>query len=105
MDNFGSVRPADVEHILDSKDFETIQAEIRESRDFPQVDEIYHLASRASPKDFQEHPVQVALTNTTGTRNLLDHAVEHNEKMLFASTSEVYGNPEVHPRTNPTTET
>lgn len=97
-DNFGSGRPENVENLNESSDFKIVEADIRKPLNFSPVDEVYHLASRASPKDFQEHPVQIALTNTEGTRNLLDFAVEHDAKIFFASTSEVYGDPEVHPQ-------
>jgi UDP-glucuronate decarboxylase len=91
IDNFGSGRPRNVEHLLHEED-------VRQPLALPPVDEIYHLASRASPDDFTDFPVRIALTNTEGTRNLLDHAVACDAKMLFASTSEVYGDPEVHPQ-------
>ncbi|WP_049921403.1 UDP-glucuronic acid decarboxylase family protein [Halopiger djelfimassiliensis] len=98
IDNFGSGSRENISHLTSSGNFEVIEADIREPLDLPPVDEIYHLASRASPKDFQKYPVRIALANTKGTRNLLDYAVEHDAKMLFASTSEVYGDPEVHPQ-------
>jgi UDP-glucuronate decarboxylase len=98
VDNFGSGRITNIKKLQDSDHFETIKADIRERKEYPNVDEIYHLASRASPDDFTEHPVKIALTNTKGTRNLLDHAVNCGARMLFASTSEVYGNPDVHPQ-------
>ncbi|WP_193310278.1 UDP-glucuronic acid decarboxylase family protein [Halorubrum halophilum] len=98
IDNFGSGRPRNVEHLLDHPRFTLQEADIRQPSALPPVDEIYHLASRASPKDFTDFPVRIALTNTEGTRNLLDHAVASDAKMLFASTSEVYGDPEVHPQ-------
>jgi UDP-glucuronate decarboxylase len=63
------------------------------------VDEVYHLASRASPKDFDQYPIEIAQSNTEGTRNLLEYCVEQDARMLYASTSEVYGDPEVHPQT------
>jgi UDP-glucuronate decarboxylase len=75
-----------------------LEADIRNEPELPPADEVYHLASRASPKDFTEFPVRIALTNTQGTRYLLDYAVEHDARLLYASTSEVYGDPEVHPQ-------
>lgn len=63
------------------------------------IDEIYHLASPASPKDYQERPLETALANSVGTLNLLKFAVDKKAKFLFASTSEIYGNPEQHPQT------
>jgi UDP-glucuronate decarboxylase len=98
IDNFGSGRPRNVEHLLDNPQFSLQEEDIRRPLALPPVDEIYHLASRASPKDFTDFPVRIALSNTEGTRNLLDHAVACDAKMLFASTSEVYGDPEVHPQ-------
>ena len=98
IDNFGSGRPRNVEHLLDHPRFTLQKEDIRQPLALPPVDEIYHLASRASPEDFTDFPVRIALTNTEGTRNLLDHAVACDAKMLFASTSEVYGDPEVHPQ-------
>lgn len=98
VDNFGSGNQKNIENLKDNNKFNIIEADIREGLDLPPVDEVYHLASRASPKDFQEYPVRIALTNTEGTRNLLDFALEHNAKVFFASTSEVYGDPEVHPQ-------
>lgn len=98
IDNFGSGTRRNVAHLESEDRFEIIEADLRKSPSLPAVDEIYHLASRASPADFTEFPVRIALTNTEGTRFLLDHALEHDATMLFASTSEVYGDPEVHPQ-------
>jgi UDP-glucuronate decarboxylase len=98
VDNFGSGRRGNVDHLAENDRFEVVEADLRKAPSLPAVDEIYHLASRASPADFTEFPVRIALTNTEGTRFLLDHALEHDATMLFASTSEVYGDPEVHPQ-------
>lgn len=98
VDNFGSGTAGNIAHLRDRDAFRILEADIRTDPDLPAADEIYHLASRASPADFTDFPVQIALTNTQGTRFLLEHAVEHDAKMLFASTSEVYGDPEVHPQ-------
>ncbi|MFD2369938.1 NAD-dependent epimerase/dehydratase family protein [Brevibacillus sp. GCM10020057] len=62
------------------------------------VDEIYHLASPASPKFYQMHPFETMLVNTIGTRNVLELARKYRAKFLYASTSEVYGDAEVHPQ-------
>jgi len=98
VDNFGSGTRRNVAHLESDDRFEIVEADLRKGPSLPAVDEIYHLASRASPADFTEFPVRIALTNTEGTRFLLDHALEHDATMLFASTSEVYGDPEVHPQ-------
>lgn len=62
-------------------------------------DEIYHLASLASPIFYQRHPVETALSNSVGTFNLLTQAQLHKSKILYTSTSEIYGDPLVHPQT------
>jgi UDP-glucuronate decarboxylase len=99
VDNSRSGRRENISSLLEKPRFILIDADVREKLGFPAVDEVYHLASRASPKDFTSHPVRIALRNTEGTRNLLDYAVENDATFLYASTSEVYGNPEVHPQT------
>lgn len=98
VDNFGSGRRGNLDNLKRHNQFEVVEADLRKAPSLPAVDEIYHLASRASPADFTDFPVRIALTNTEGTRFLLDHALEHDATMLFASTSEVYGDPEVHPQ-------
>ena len=57
------------------------------------IDQIYHLASRASPINYQKFPVETALTGAIGTKNMLDLAKEKNARILFSSSSEVYGDP------------
>ncbi|MFD1646121.1 UDP-glucuronic acid decarboxylase family protein [Haloarchaeobius litoreus] len=98
VDNLGSGRQENVADIQDHANFRFLEDDIRKSSNLPIVDEIYHLASRASPADFTEFPVRIALTNTEGTRHLLEHAVDCDARILYASTSEVYGDPEVHPQ-------
>ncbi len=98
VDNFGSGAKRNIEHLQSEDKFSIIETDLRKNPNLPPADEIYHLASRASPADFTDFPVRIALTNTEGTRYLLDHAVEHDATMLYASTSEVYGDPEVHPQ-------
>ena len=98
VDNFGSGRPENVAHLVDNDRFTLIEADIRDAPDLPTADKVYHLASRASPTDFTDFPVQIALTNTEGTRHLLDYAVENDARLVYASTSEVYGDPTVHPQ-------
>ncbi len=98
LDNFGSGRRTNIEHLIEDPHFQLISQDIRRPVGLPKVDEIYHLASRASPKDFTEFPVRIALTNTQGTKNILEHASACGATMVYASTSEVYGDPEEHPQ-------
>jgi dTDP-glucose 4,6-dehydratase/UDP-glucuronate decarboxylase len=62
------------------------------------VDAIFHLASPASPADFSRIPLEIAIINSQGTRNVLEWARYHEAKYLVASTSEAYGDPLVHPQ-------
>ena len=98
LDNFGSGQLNNIKDFKEHPKFTIIDRDVRISGSLPSVDRIYHLASRASPDDFTEFPVKIALANTQGTRRLLDHARACNARMVFASTSEVYGDPKVHPQ-------
>lgn len=66
--------------------------------ELPTLDRIYHLASPASPPEYQKYPIETLLVNAEGTRRLLDRAREDGGRFLFASTSEVYGDPLDHPQ-------
>jgi len=66
--------------------------------DMSGVDEIYHLACPASPQHYQADPLQTLRTNFTGTDNMLKLAKDCGAKLLLSSTSEIYGDPEVHPQ-------
>jgi len=98
VDNLSSGRKQNIEELVDHPDFTFFNKDIRNPGSLPPVDQIYHLASRASPSDFTEYPVEIALANTQGTRQLLEHARACGARMVYASTSEVYGDPEVHPQ-------
>lgn len=98
LDNYGSGSVKNLAHI-ESGRFENRKHDVSESfPDFDEVDEVYHLASRASPDDFASHAIEIALTNSQGTHNAIECALECDATLLLASTSEVYGNPEVHPQ-------
>ena len=62
------------------------------------IDELYHLASIASPEKYKKYSMETLLTSINGTQRVLDYCVLYNCKMLFTSTSEVYGDPLVHPQ-------
>ncbi len=98
VDNYFSGRKQNVSHLLDHPRFELKRHDIT----FPlyvEIDEIYHLACPASPLYYQSDPVQTIKTNVHGTINILGLAKRTHSKILQASTSEVYGDPEVHPQT------
>ncbi len=98
LDNVSSGQSENIEPFADDDNFTFLEQDVRLPDPLPSVDQIYHLASRASPKDFTEFPVDIALSNTQGTRRLLDHARACDARMVYASTSEVYGDPEEHPQ-------
>jgi len=97
LDNFGSGRPENLAGV-ESDRLDVRDHDVRDP--FPDVgsDVVYHFASRASPEDFASHSVDIALTNGVGTRNALDHALASDARVVLASTSEVYGDPEVNPQ-------
>jgi UDP-glucuronate decarboxylase len=64
----------------------------------PKIDEIYHFASIASPPKYRKYPIETMNVNIIGTIHMLDLAVKHGAKLLFTSTSEVYGDPLEHPQ-------
>src|SRR5262249_29036724 len=64
----------------------------------PRLDRVYHLASPASPPSYQRYPVETLRVNSEGTRRLLELSARHGARFLFASTSEVYGDPLEHPQ-------
>lgn len=96
-DNFFTGRKRNVEQWLGHPNFELIHHDIVNSL-FIEVDEIYHLASPASPPHYMYNPVKTIKTNTMGTINMLGLAKRVMAKVLVASTSEVYGDPTVHPQ-------
>ncbi|MGZ9721048.1 UDP-glucuronic acid decarboxylase family protein [Rhizobium miluonense] len=97
VDNFFTGRKTNVSHLLDNRSFEIIRHDIT----FPlyvEVDEIYNLACPASPVHYQFDPVQTTKTSVHGAINMLGLAKRVGAKILQASTSEVYGDPEIHPQ-------
>lgn len=98
LDNFFTGTRQNVDHLLDHKNFELIRHDVT----FPyyvEVDEIYNLACPASPIHYQHDPVQTTKTSVHGAINMLGLAKRVKAKILQASTSEVYGDPNVHPQT------
>jgi UDP-glucuronate decarboxylase len=98
VDNFASGRKENIFHLLKNDHFSLIQEDIITFTDpGEQVDFILHLASRASPFEFDKFPLEILKSNTLGTINLLEIARKHQAKFLFTSTSEIYGDSEVFP--------
>jgi UDP-glucuronate decarboxylase len=97
VDNFYSGTKDNIEHLIENPHFEMMRHDVT----FPlyvEVDEIYNLACPASPIHYQRDPVQTTKTSVHGAINMLGLAKRTKAKILQASTSEVYGDPEVHPQ-------
>lgn len=98
VDNFFTGTKDNVLHLLDNPHFELMRHDVT----FPlyvEVDEIYNLACPASPIHYQHDPVQTTKTSVHGAINMLGLAKRVNAKIFQASTSEVYGDPQIHPQT------
>jgi nucleoside-diphosphate-sugar epimerase len=100
VDNFCSSKEGNVEHLEDNENFKLIEKDILTHLNIEEeIDYVMHFASRASPKDYQENPIHTLRTNTEGTLKMLELADRHDAKFMYASTSEVFGDPEQHPQT------
>ena len=97
MDNLFTGRKSNIHHLLDYKNFEFLRHDITWPL-YVEVDEIYNLACPASPVHYQFDPVQTTKTSVIGAINMLGLAKRLKIKILQASTSEVYGDPSVHPQ-------
>lgn len=98
LDNFLSGLQQNVALFQHHPDYEFIEHDIIEAIDLD-VDEIYNLACAGSPPQYQADPIHTTKTNVIGIINMLDLAKKNNATIMQASTSEVYGDPEVHPQT------
>jgi dTDP-glucose 4,6-dehydratase/UDP-glucuronate decarboxylase len=104
IDNFLTGNRRNIAHLLANPAFRLLEHDIVQplvTSDFDSLDKldaVFHLASPASPADFSKIPLQIAVINSQGTNNVLDLALRHNAKYLITSTSEAYGDPEIHPQ-------
>lgn len=97
LDNFFTGSKDNIIHLMDNKRFELVRHDIIEPI-LLEVDRVYNLASPASPIHYQYNPVKTTKTNVMGTINMLGLAKRVRARILQASTSEVYGDPTVHPQ-------
>lgn len=97
LDNYFSGKRANVLHLRDNRNFELLRHDIVEPI-LLEVDQIYNLACPASPVHYQYNPVKTIKTSVMGTINMLGLAKRVRARILLTSTSEVYGDPEVHPQ-------
>jgi len=100
IDNFHTGRPANVAALARSNRFELVEHDVMDAlpEQLPAFDEIYNLACPASPVHYQSDPVRTALICAEGAANVLYRAQRDGARVMHASTSEIYGDPEVHPQ-------
>lgn len=100
MDNLLTGTLDNIQHLFPHKDFEYYHHDVTKFIHVPgELDYILHFASPASPIDYLKMPIQTLKVGSLGTHNLLGLAKEKNSRILIASTSEVYGDPLIHPQT------
>ena len=97
LDNYFTGSKKNVHHLIENPNFELVRHDITLPY-FAEVDEIYNLACPASPVHYQHNPIKTMKTSVLGAINVLGLAKRVNAKVLQASTSEVYGDPNVHPQ-------
>ena len=99
LDNLITGSERNIKHLLKNNNFKFIKADVTGDLDLNlKLDYIFHLASPASPIDYQNHPEETALANSLGTLKMLRLAVKNKARFLLASTSEIYGDPKEHPQ-------
>lgn len=101
LDNLLTGTRKNIEHLVGKSNFEFVEADVCSSisvSEYPSIEYIFHLASPASPVDYQNYPEETLLTNSMGTLNVLELAKKTGAKFLLASTSEIYGDPLEHPQ-------
>jgi nucleoside-diphosphate-sugar epimerase len=100
LDNLSTGRAANVAHLADRPDFELVVADV--TAELPEIggpiDAVMHLASPASPVDYLAMPLETLRVGSVGTHRLVDLARRRDARFFLASTSEVYGDPDVHPQ-------
>ena len=97
LDNYFTGRKKNISHWIGHPNFELIRHDVTQPI-YLEVDRIWHLACPASPIHYQRNPIKTAKTSFLGTYNMLGLARRVNARILLASTSEVYGDPEIHPQ-------
>tara|TARA_B100001113_G_scaffold349982_1_gene346315 strand:- start:2830 stop:3777 length:948 start_codon:yes stop_codon:yes gene_type:complete len=99
VDNFITGKQSNINEFLTYKNFQFINHDVRTRIDIKKkIDIILHFASPASPKDYLKHPIITLQTGSTGTENILELAKKNKATVMVASTSEIYGDPLVHPQ-------
>lgn len=98
LDNFSSGRRQNLDQLAEFQQFSCMEHDVAEPLDLDAVDEIYNVACVASPVQYQQHPISALRTSAIGVDNLLQLARRFDARIFQASTSEVYGDPLIHPQ-------
>ena len=98
VDNLITGKESNIEEFKSNDRFKFINHDIIKEINFTHVNEIYNLASLASSEKYKKYPIETIMVNFMGTKNMLDLAKKHNAKILLTSTSEIYGDPLIHPQ-------
>jgi dTDP-glucose 4,6-dehydratase len=99
LDNLITGHTANIQHLVENPAFKFIVHDVCKPIHIPgTVDRVFHLASLASPVEYLKHPIETLESGSTGTRNMLELARQHNAPFLLTSTSECYGDPLEHPQ-------
>jgi UDP-glucuronate decarboxylase len=97
LDDLSTGKRENIDHLLGKSFFKFVEDDVCNFQSKAKFDYVLHLASRASPEEYQQHPIETLKTNSLGSYNMLELARKNDAKILFASTSEVYGDAQVVP--------
>jgi len=97
LDNLSTGMMRNIDHLMGKPKFEFLNADVCTFETKNKIDYIFHMASHASPKEYQTHPIETLRTNSLGSVNMAELARKKDTTILFASTSEVYGDAEIVP--------
>jgi UDP-glucuronate decarboxylase len=97
LDDFSTGKKENIDHLLGKSCFKFVEGDVCNFRSKAKFDYVLHLASRASPEEYQQHPIKTLKANSLGSYNVLELARKNDARILFASTSEVYGDAQMVP--------
>jgi UDP-glucuronate decarboxylase len=97
VDNFSTGRMKNIDHLTGNKGFKLVKADVCGFNENKKIDYVFHMAAHASPDEYMAHPIDTLLTSALGTQKIAELARKNDAILLFASTSECYGDAEVVP--------
>lgn len=97
VDNFSTGRMKNIDHLAGNSGFKLVKADVCDYNEDAKIDFIFHMAAHASPDEYMAHPIDTLLTSALGTQKIAELARKNDATLLFASTSECYGDAEIVP--------